>query len=258
MPGAAPVGLVDRDVQPGVAHRLPRGGESPAVTELGKDRDRRQLADPVMGIQRPASRLAARVDPQLLVQRRDLCSSASVIAIATMICSRAASGRRPARAMRGLRRSAGATRVGEQPVVVEHRTDPLLPLAALVDERVTNPTLEPNRADGRAGSTTPAAARSSTAPADASRQPGRSWAASCSRATRSSRPAQRDAPRRQPAQLLDDEPPARRRLERDLELLAGKPAQEPAHALTVRRRHPRPADLASDPSSHSPVICAPC
>ena len=56
-----------------------------------------------------------------------------------------------------------------------------------------------DRADGRAGSTTPAAARSSTAPADASRQPGRSSAASCCRATRSSAPAQRDAPPHRPA-----------------------------------------------------------
>jgi hypothetical protein len=47
-----------------------------------------------------------------------------------------------------------------------------------------------------------------------------------------------------PAQLLDHEPPARRCLERHLELLAAEPAQEPPHALAMRRRHPRPTELA--------------
>src|ERR1039458_1722459 len=44
-------------------------------------------------------------------------------------------------------------------------------------------------------------------------------------------------------QLLNDEPPARRRLERHLELSAREPTEKATHALTVRRRHPRPADL---------------
>jgi len=38
------------------------------------------------------------------------------------------------------------------------------------------------------------------------------------------------------AQLLDDEPPARRRLQGDLEALAGEAPEEPAHVRAQRRR----------------------
>lgn len=44
-------------------------------------------------------------------------------------------------------------------------------------------------------------------------------------------------------QFLHDEPPAGRGLQRDLEVLAGEPAQEPTDAVTVRRRHPGAADF---------------
>jgi len=47
-----------------------------------------------------------------------------------------------------------------------------------------------------------------------------------------------------PLQLLDGEPPAGRRLQRDLQLLAGKPGQEAAHARAVGRRDPRPRHFA--------------
>src|ERR1019366_5220825 len=50
-------------------------------------------------------------------------------------------------------------------------------------------------------------------------------------------------PRVDATQLLNDETPASRRLERDLELPASEPAEEPSHALTVRRRHTSPTDL---------------
>jgi hypothetical protein len=46
-------------------------------------------------------------------------------------------------------------------------------------------------------------------------------------------------------QLLDDEPPARRRLQRDLELAPREALKEPSHAGTVGRRHARTADLAA-------------
>ncbi len=46
-------------------------------------------------------------------------------------------------------------------------------------------------------------------------------------------------------QLLHEEPPAGRRLERDLELLAGEPRQEPAYSGAVGRAHPPTADLAA-------------
>jgi hypothetical protein len=47
------------------------------------------------------------------------------------------------------------------------------------------------------------------------------------------------------AQLLDNEPPAGRRLQRDLELTVAKALQEPPHAHAVGRRHPRAADLTA-------------
>jgi hypothetical protein len=45
-------------------------------------------------------------------------------------------------------------------------------------------------------------------------------------------------------QLLGHEPPARRRLQRHLELLAGEAPEKPAHVAAQRRRDPGPADLA--------------
>jgi len=51
--------------------------------------------------------------------------------------------------------------------------------------------------------------------------------------------------RSDPPQLLNHEPPAGRRLQRDLELLATEPLTEPAHPGTVRRRDPRPTHLTS-------------
>ncbi len=42
-----------------------------------------------------------------------------------------------------------------------------------------------------------------------------------------------------PLQLLDHEPPASCRLQRDLQLLAAKPGKEAPHARTVCRRDPR-------------------
>src|SRR5918997_2339098 len=62
VPGrAAPVGLVDGDVQADIADRVARAREAARVTELGEDRDRRHLANPELAHQRTASRLAARI-----------------------------------------------------------------------------------------------------------------------------------------------------------------------------------------------------
>src|SRR3954451_612957 len=46
-------------------------------------------------------------------------------------------------------------------------------------------------------------------------------------------------------QLLHYEPPARRRLQRDLKLAPREALKEPSHAATVGRRHARTADLAA-------------
>src|SRR5215218_260094 len=73
MPGrAAPVGLVDGDVQAGIADRVTRRGEAPRVAELGQDRDRRHLADAELAHQRAAAWLPARITAQLPVERREL------------------------------------------------------------------------------------------------------------------------------------------------------------------------------------------
>jgi hypothetical protein len=45
-------------------------------------------------------------------------------------------------------------------------------------------------------------------------------------------------------ELFDDEPPPRRRFQRDLERLAAEAFSEPPDARTVGRRDPRARDLA--------------
>src|SRR5205807_8193047 len=69
---AAQIGLMDRDVKARVADRLARGGEPACVAELGEDRDRGQMTDPVETHQRLAAWLAPGVGTQLLVHRREL------------------------------------------------------------------------------------------------------------------------------------------------------------------------------------------
>jgi hypothetical protein len=91
---------------------------------------------------------------------------------------------------------------------------------------------------------TPASDRPSPARATAGRQRDRSSRASCGPAARRFPPARPDAGRADPAQLLQDEAPPRRCLPRHLKLRTVETRQEPAHALTVRRRDARPRDLA--------------
>ena len=128
VPGrAALIGLVDGDVHPGVADRLARGGEPGAVTELGEDRDRGQLPDPVVRHQRLAPGLAARVGAQLLVERRDL--RLERVDHRQRDRDLLARGRRQRLRCEPLAPVAGhqlpALRAA---VVIQHRLDPLLPL----------------------------------------------------------------------------------------------------------------------------------
>src|ERR1019366_2720009 len=131
-----------------------------------------------------------------------------------------------------------------QAVVVEHGTDALLPLAALIDERVTQPHLraqvkdvigwDPRLRQPPDHQQLPQMLRISAVALGSLLV-----AAQRARLGRLSQMHTRvDAP-----QLLNDEPPARRRLERHLKLSAREPTKKATHALTVRRRHPRPADL---------------
>ena len=145
----------------------------------------------------------------------------------------------------------GAVLAGQQAVslreavVVEHRLDALLPLAALIDERVTqahpgaqieqvlgrDPRLRqpPDHqqlaqvprvgAVGLGALLVPAPRRGLGRLGEMHRRPDR-------------------------VQLLDHEPPARRRLQRHLEPLAGEAPEELPHVVAVRRRDARAADLA--------------
>src|SRR4051794_30622175 len=93
MPGrAASVGLMHGDVQPAIADGVTRAGEAARVAELGEDRDRGHLADAELAHQRAAAALAAGITAQLLVDRRELGLERVIIAIATVICSRAVAG----------------------------------------------------------------------------------------------------------------------------------------------------------------------
>jgi hypothetical protein len=133
-----------------------------------------------------------------------------------------------------------------QPVVIEHRTDALLPLAALIDKRVTQPDLRAQIQDvvGR----DPRLRQ----PPDHQQLPQMLRISAvalgslllATQRTRLRRLTQMNAGPNQ-AQLLNDEPPARRRLERNIELLTGEPAKKTTDTVTVRRRHPRPPDLTS-------------
>ena len=123
-------------------------------------------------------------------------------------------------------------------MVVEHRLDPLLPLAPLVRKRVprTDPRAQIEDVLGRDPRLRQP--RSSAAHADASRPRGRSSRASCCPCSARLRRLGQMHLRADAAQLLDHEPPAGRRLQRHLELLAGETLNEPAHASAISRRDP--------------------
>src|ERR1019366_4146110 len=134
------------------------------------------------------------------------------------------------------------TAVG-QPVVVEHGPHSLLPLPALVDKRVTQPHLRAQikQMIGRHPRL--------RQPTDHQQLPQMLRVRAVALGPLLV-PAQRTRRRRLPkmhpsvdATQLNNEPPARRRLKRDLELLAREPGEKPSHALTVRRRDTSPADL---------------
>lgn len=131
-----------------------------------------------------------------------------------------------------------------QPVVVEHRADALLPLAALVDKGVTqpHPRAQIEQMIGR-----DPRLRQPPVHQQLPQMPGVSAVGLGplllpAQRARLRRLAQMH-PRANATQLLAHEAPARRRLQRHLELQARESLQEPPHPFTVRRRHPRPADL---------------
>jgi hypothetical protein len=139
MPGRASlIGLMHGDVQAGIADRLAGGGEPAGVAQLREDRDRGQLPDAELTHQRLAARLATRIRAQLAVQRREL----NVKRVDHPQRDRDLLARSDRQRLRG---QPPQPLLGHQvaplhrAVVIEHRLDPLLPLATLMRERVPHP-----------------------------------------------------------------------------------------------------------------------
>src|SRR5215217_7985576 len=244
LPGrAALIGLVDGDVQAGVTHRVPRRGESPGVAELGQDRDRGQRADAVARHQRAAARLAAPVGAQLARQRLRL----GVQRVDDRQRDRdlLARRRRQVELLKPLPLFHGEQITSlRNAVVIEHGLDALLPLAALVNERV---------AQAHAGAQieqVPWRNPRLGQPPDHQQLPQVPGVGAIGLGAFLVA-AQRAGLRRlgevhvgsDRLELFDDEPPAGRRLQRDLELLAGETAEELTDAIAVRRRQPGAADF---------------
>jgi hypothetical protein len=160
-----------------------------------------------------------------------------------VICSRAAagSGRPASQARLGGQQPAA----GRGAVVVEHGLHALLPLAALIDERVAQPDAgakieQMRRRDPRLRQPPDHQQLTQMARVGAI-----ALGALLGPAPRRGlgRLGEMD-PRPDRAEFLDDEPPARRRLQRDLEVLAAEAPSEPSHARPVRRRDASAGDLA--------------
>jgi hypothetical protein len=129
---------------------------------------------------------------------------------------------------------------------VEHRLDALLPLPALIDQRVTQP--HPGAQieqvvgrDPRLGQT-PDHQQLTQMPSVGAIGLGPPLGPAEHRSLGRLGEMHVSSDR---AQLLDDEPPARRRLQRHLEPPAGEPRQVAPHLLAVRRRDTRAPDLAA-------------
>ena len=138
MPGrAVTVGLIDRDVQAAVADCVTAVGKPPAVTELSDNGDGGQLSDAVIGVdQRLAADLSAGVVPQLSLHGGDLPLEHVDHRERDRDLLTRGRGQRL-----GVQPVAPVTHHQlpsmRTPVVIEHRLDPLLPLAVLLNQRVT-------------------------------------------------------------------------------------------------------------------------
>ena len=144
-------------------------------------------------------------------------------------------------------------------MVIERRLDPLLPLAALLRERVAQP--DPGAKVKDVIGRDPRLRQ----PLDHQQLPQMPSVGAITLGALLRAP-QLGGLRRlgqmhlgtDPAQLLDHEPPARRRLQRDLELLA---AETPRNLRTAARSAGTTRARCTSPVSvsiHSPVICPRC
>jgi hypothetical protein len=123
-------------------------------------------------------------------------------------------------------------------VVIENGVDPLLPLAAIVDQRVPEPDTgaEIKQMIGRDPALRQPAGHHQLPQVLGIGAVGLRVLLVAAQRT-GLRRLREMHPRPHPPQLLDHEPPPGRRLKRHLELLAAEPRQEPTHRLPMRRRH---------------------
>jgi hypothetical protein len=232
------------DVDAGVADGLARGGEAAGIAEFGEDRDRGQRAHPVVAHQRPTAGLAVGVVAQLPVERRELRVE--------RVDHRQRDRDLLACRGRQLQVRQPCARLGaEQPaarrdtVVIEHRLDPLLPLAALVDERVAqpHPAAQLVQMPGRDPRLRQPPGHQQLAQMSGVGAIALGTLLGAAARRRLRRLGQVDL-RPDRLELLDREAPARCRLQRNLELLAPKAGGEASHSGPVRRRDTAARDLA--------------
>src|SRR6266542_4211097 len=122
------VGLVDGDVQAGVADGVVRGGEAAAIAELGQDRGRADWPDPVQALnQRATAGLAAGIGAQLAVERREHAQPQR---------DEPSSGGRKLRSPQRLPPGLRASQSAGHPLVEQLRVHALLPGGALIDQRL--------------------------------------------------------------------------------------------------------------------------
>jgi hypothetical protein len=231
--------------RPGCAHQLARAGEARDVAQLAEDRERCQLPDPVLGEQRPAALLAAGELAQLPLERRQLDVES------------VDQGERDSHPLARRRRQLEPLQVGapfaaeqacwdlrsRDAVVKERRPNPLQPLRPLLDER---PAQARARAPcehvlGRLPGLGQAPLSEQLAQVTRVRAVGLCAPLAATQRARLRRLGQVRR-RTSGAQLLAHEQPAGRRLDRDLNALAGK-ALHPGADSGAARLDPAAAEL---------------
>jgi hypothetical protein len=197
-----------------------------------------------VGHQRPAPALAARVRPQLRIEWGDL--DLERVDHRDRDGDLRARGLRQRQALQPLPSVGGHQRSAlRAAVVIEHRLDPLLPLGTLVGEGVTQPHTGAQIQQVRRRDPGLWQPSDHQQLAQVPRVRAVGFGALLAAAPRAGlRRLGQMRPGTDRLQLLDHEPPARRRLQRHLEPPATEAAQELPHALATCRHHARPADLA--------------
>jgi hypothetical protein len=222
--------------------------EAAGIAELGQDRGRAHRPDPVQASdQGAAAGLAAGEGVQIAVERRQFAIDRLDHPLRQR--DELAPGRRELRPREGLPAGAGARpQAGRHTLVEELRLQPLLPGGALIDQRLAHPHAGAQLEDvhGRDPRLRQLASAQQpqlqiTVGAVGLRPP---------LAPPLGRRLGRIGEMRAVAgalDLLDDEAPAGRPLERELSLTARKPRQPGAHLGTRGRRDPTPLHLARLP-----------